>query len=153
MCSSQKIVPVDYSQLNYICFTIRKLSLLIAVIYSHTHAFPPSNLPKRIAQFHFRIVLTNISFIYCLLFCFQSVQYTFRRDLRWCPTFSKLKTLVLNDYSYESTDCSALACMLQHAPVLEKLTVLFCNTVRRRQLPLQIELYSTLLFIYLGDII
>lgn len=54
----------------------------------------------------------------------------FRRDLKWCPTFSKLKTLVLNDYSYESTDCSALACMLQHAPVLEKLTVLFCNTVQ-----------------------
>ncbi|KAL6868266.1 hypothetical protein ACP4OV_015111 [Aristida adscensionis] len=51
--------------------------------------------------------------------------YIFRRDLNWCPTFSKLKTLLLNDYWCEPADCRDLACILKHAPILEKLTILF----------------------------
>ncbi|KAL6658558.1 hypothetical protein ACP70R_004144 [Stipagrostis hirtigluma subsp. patula] len=51
--------------------------------------------------------------------------YIFRRDLRWCPTFSKLKTLSLDNYWCELAGCPALACLLEHAPVLEKLTILF----------------------------
>ncbi|KAL6652171.1 hypothetical protein ACP70R_011096 [Stipagrostis hirtigluma subsp. patula] len=56
--------------------------------------------------------------------------YIFRRDLRWCPTFSKLKTLLLNEYWCEPTGCRALACILEHAPVLEKLTVLLSCKVQ-----------------------
>ncbi|CAL4910373.1 unnamed protein product [Urochloa decumbens] len=52
----------------------------------------------------------------------------FRRDLKWCPIFSNLKTLELNEYWCNSGDLSALACILQHSPVLEKLTLqLFCK--------------------------
>ncbi|TVU04665.1 hypothetical protein EJB05_47795 [Eragrostis curvula] len=47
----------------------------------------------------------------------------FKRDLRWCPTFSMLKTLLLNEYWCVPDDFSALACMLEHSPVLEKLTL------------------------------
>ncbi|XP_066342804.1 uncharacterized protein [Miscanthus floridulus] len=56
-------------------------------------------------------------------------RYIFRRDLRSCPTFSYLKDLVLNGYWCEPADCCALACILEHAPVLEKLTVLFSEKV------------------------
>ncbi|KAF8664820.1 hypothetical protein HU200_054546 [Digitaria exilis] len=48
--------------------------------------------------------------------------YVFNRDLEWCPTFSKLKTLVLG-YWFVSTDLSALIWFLRHAPLLEKLTL------------------------------
>ncbi|KAL6658245.1 hypothetical protein ACP70R_003831 [Stipagrostis hirtigluma subsp. patula] len=47
--------------------------------------------------------------------------FILKRDLRWCPTFSKLKTLLLNEWCV-ATDDRALICILQHAPVLEKLT-------------------------------
>ncbi|RCV15475.1 hypothetical protein SETIT_3G059100v2 [Setaria italica] len=52
----------------------------------------------------------------------------FRRDLIWCPIFSNLKTLLLNEYWCVPGDLSALACILEHSPVLEKLTLqLFCE--------------------------
>ncbi|XP_037487182.1 F-box/LRR-repeat protein At3g26922-like [Triticum dicoccoides] len=44
------------------------------------------------------------------------------RDLKWCPTFTKLKTLLLNDWCL-AADHNALICFLQHAPILEKLTI------------------------------
>ncbi|CAN6340594.1 unnamed protein product [Urochloa humidicola] len=47
----------------------------------------------------------------------------FRRDLKWCPIFSNLKTLELNEYWCVPGDLSALACILQHSPVLENLTL------------------------------
>ncbi|CAL4994591.1 unnamed protein product [Urochloa decumbens] len=46
----------------------------------------------------------------------------FVRDLRWCPIFSKLKTLLLNYELCDPSDCT-LVCILGHAPVLEKLTL------------------------------
>ncbi|CAO2152638.1 unnamed protein product [Urochloa humidicola] len=46
----------------------------------------------------------------------------FNRDLRWCPTFGKLKTLLLNEWCV-AADLSALVCILKHAPILEKLTL------------------------------
>ncbi|CAO2148743.1 unnamed protein product [Urochloa humidicola] len=49
--------------------------------------------------------------------------FIFRRDLRWCPTFGRLRTLLLNDYWCTPTDLRALSCILQHSPVLEKLTL------------------------------
>lgn len=57
--------------------------------------------------------------------------FIFRRDLRWCPTFSKLNTLVLNSYLCEPAD-RTLLCFLEHAPVLEKVTVLFSRKVEHK---------------------
>ncbi|TVU26446.1 hypothetical protein EJB05_28993, partial [Eragrostis curvula] len=50
-------------------------------------------------------------------------KFIFKRDLRWCPTFSKLKTLLLNDYWCVPNDFRPLACILECSPVLEKLTL------------------------------
>ncbi|CAN6362543.1 unnamed protein product [Urochloa humidicola] len=46
-----------------------------------------------------------------------------RRDLKFYPTFNKLRTLLLNEYWCEPPDFSALASLLEHSPVLEKLTL------------------------------
>ncbi|KAL6868158.1 hypothetical protein ACP4OV_015003 [Aristida adscensionis] len=49
------------------------------------------------------------------------VMVTFKRDLRCCPTFSQLKTLVLNDWCL--VDLHTLPYFLQHTPILEKLVL------------------------------
>lgn len=54
----------------------------------------------------------------------QPVQHTFRRDLKWCPTFKLLKKFVLDEH-WCVPDVCALACILQNAPVLEELSLLF----------------------------
>ncbi|XP_066342837.1 MEIOTIC F-BOX protein MOF-like [Miscanthus floridulus] len=46
--------------------------------------------------------------------------FIFKRDLKGCPTFSKLKTLLLNEWCV-AICLSALVCVLEHSPVLEKL--------------------------------
>ncbi|KAL6658208.1 hypothetical protein ACP70R_003794 [Stipagrostis hirtigluma subsp. patula] len=46
--------------------------------------------------------------------------FVFRRELRWCPTFSKLKKLLMNDWCV-AIDMRALVCILEHSPVLENL--------------------------------
>ncbi|KAM0900133.1 hypothetical protein ACQ4PT_020841 [Festuca glaucescens] len=48
--------------------------------------------------------------------------YVFKRDLIWCPTFSKLKTLLVGEWCMDA-NLGALMCLLQHTPVLEKLTI------------------------------
>ncbi|CAM0947458.1 unnamed protein product [Alopecurus aequalis] len=50
-------------------------------------------------------------------------KFIFTRDLKHCPTFNKLKTLVLNEYWCEAPDMGPLACILKNSPVLEKLTL------------------------------
>ncbi|TVU26124.1 hypothetical protein EJB05_28659, partial [Eragrostis curvula] len=47
----------------------------------------------------------------------------FRGDSRWCPIFRNLKTLLLDDYWCVPDEFNALACILEHSPVLEKLTL------------------------------
>ncbi|RCV06752.1 hypothetical protein SETIT_1G188800v2 [Setaria italica] len=47
--------------------------------------------------------------------------FVFNRDLKWCPIFTKLKTLLLDEWCV--ADCNALICFLQHSPALEKLTL------------------------------
>ncbi|TVU16815.1 hypothetical protein EJB05_36970, partial [Eragrostis curvula] len=47
----------------------------------------------------------------------------FRGDSRWCPMFRNLKTLLLDDYWCVPDEFNALACILEHSPVLEKLTL------------------------------
>ncbi|GJN01651.1 hypothetical protein PR202_ga18931 [Eleusine coracana subsp. coracana] len=49
--------------------------------------------------------------------------FFFERDLKQCPTFSKLKTLLLNDHWCVPPDFLSLRCILEHSPVLEKLTL------------------------------
>ncbi|KAJ1255675.1 hypothetical protein BS78_K172900 [Paspalum vaginatum] len=70
------------------------------------------------------VLLEGLSEAADLTLLSDPTMYIFRRDLRWCPTFSKLKTLLINDYWCEPTDCRPLACILEHSPVLEKLTIL-----------------------------
>ncbi|OQU76083.1 hypothetical protein SORBI_3010G090600 [Sorghum bicolor] len=55
-------------------------------------------------------------------FCDTSDSTTNGRDLRWCPVFTNLKTLLLNGYWYVPDDFHALVCILEHSPILEKLT-------------------------------
>ncbi|KAJ1275097.1 hypothetical protein BS78_05G110000 [Paspalum vaginatum] len=52
----------------------------------------------------------------------------FRKDLTWCPVFSKLKTLLLSDWCV-TYDLRALICFLQHSPILEKLTLQLSKTL------------------------
>ncbi|CAN6352455.1 unnamed protein product [Urochloa humidicola] len=60
-------------------------------------------------------------------------QYIFKKDLRWCPIFSKLKTLLLNEYWCVPDDFRALVCILEHSPVLEKLTLELSSEKDRQQ--------------------
>nr|AAX96375.1 expressed protein [Oryza sativa Japonica Group]ABA91920.2 expressed protein [Oryza sativa Japonica Group] len=53
--------------------------------------------------------------------------FILKRDLKWRPTFTKLKTLLLNEYWCVPDDFSALTCILQHAPVLENLILQICS--------------------------
>uniref|UniRef100_M8BWR9 F-box domain-containing protein n=1 Tax=Aegilops tauschii TaxID=37682 RepID=M8BWR9_AEGTA len=50
-------------------------------------------------------------------------KFIFSRDLKYCPTFTKLKTLLLNEYWCEAPGLDPLACILKNSPVLEKLTL------------------------------
>ncbi|WVZ53594.1 hypothetical protein U9M48_004512, partial [Paspalum notatum var. saurae] len=49
--------------------------------------------------------------------------YIFKRDMKWCLTFRKLKYLSLNEYWCVPPDFHALTCILEHSPALEKLTL------------------------------
>ncbi|CAL4937865.1 unnamed protein product [Urochloa decumbens] len=49
--------------------------------------------------------------------------YVIRRDLKRCPTFSRLKILVLNQY-WCVPDIHPLKCILEHSPVVEELCLL-----------------------------
>uniref|UniRef100_A0A0D9XQ43 FBD domain-containing protein n=1 Tax=Leersia perrieri TaxID=77586 RepID=A0A0D9XQ43_9ORYZ len=41
---------------------------------------------------------------------------------QWCPKFTKLKTLLVNDW-FMTSNMSELASLLEHAPLVEKLTL------------------------------
>uniref|UniRef100_K3ZMC4 F-box domain-containing protein n=1 Tax=Setaria italica TaxID=4555 RepID=K3ZMC4_SETIT len=53
----------------------------------------------------------------------ESTTFIFKSDLKQCPTFSKLKTLLLNDHWCVPPDFSALTCILKNSPVLEMLVL------------------------------
>uniref|UniRef100_A0A453N1H7 Uncharacterized protein n=1 Tax=Aegilops tauschii subsp. strangulata TaxID=200361 RepID=A0A453N1H7_AEGTS len=55
--------------------------------------------------------------------CRRRAEFIFSRDLKYCPTFTKLKTLLLNEYWCEAPGLDPLACILKNSPVLEKLTL------------------------------
>ena len=52
----------------------------------------------------------------------QCVQYIYKRDLESCPIFGRLKSLLL-DMWCRTVDMHALVRILQHTPILEKLTL------------------------------
>ncbi|KAL6846023.1 hypothetical protein ACP4OV_023471 [Aristida adscensionis] len=60
---------------------------------------------------------------FVLDFCTQKVSFVYKRDSRWCPTFSNLKTLLLNGRWCVPDDFCALVGILEHSPVLEKLII------------------------------
>ncbi|CAN6216745.1 unnamed protein product [Urochloa humidicola] len=53
----------------------------------------------------------------------ESKTLIFKMDLKWCPTFSKLKTLLLSDYWCVALDLDTISCILKNSPLLEKLTL------------------------------
>ncbi|CAO2145952.1 unnamed protein product [Urochloa humidicola] len=62
------------------------------------------------------VLLHGISQVKTLGLAAGAETFIFRRDLKWCPTFSHLKTLELNEHCVH-----ALSCILEHSPVLESL--------------------------------
>ncbi|KAJ1275047.1 hypothetical protein BS78_05G106800 [Paspalum vaginatum] len=69
--------------------------------------------------------------------------FVFKRDLRWCPMFRKLKTLLLNEYWCVPNDFVALACILEHSPVLEKLTLQLFSEGLERKVEMKLCVSST----------
>ncbi|XP_066342649.1 putative F-box/LRR-repeat protein At3g44810 [Miscanthus floridulus] len=69
------------------------------------------------------VLLKGLSQVQSLVLISAPNQIIFKSDLRWCPMFSNLKTLLLNGYWCTPDDFSALACILEHSPVLAKLTL------------------------------
>ncbi|XP_066342580.1 uncharacterized protein [Miscanthus floridulus] len=68
------------------------------------------------------VLLRGLSEAKSLVLKSASDVFIFKRDLRWCPVFTNLKTLLLNGYWYVPDDFHALACIFEHSRVLEKLT-------------------------------
>ncbi|KAM0913674.1 hypothetical protein ACQ4PT_012020 [Festuca glaucescens] len=69
------------------------------------------------------VLLGGISSAKHLKLLSGSRNFVFTRDLKHCPTFSNLKTLLLNEYWCEAPDLDPLACILKNSPILEKLTI------------------------------
>ncbi|XP_039787067.1 FBD-associated F-box protein At4g10400-like [Panicum virgatum] len=58
-----------------------------------------------------------------LALVFVPITFTFNMEMKHCPTFRKLKSLLLNDFWCVPPDFHALTWMLKHSPVLQKLTL------------------------------
>ncbi|EES08163.3 hypothetical protein SORBI_3005G073800 [Sorghum bicolor] len=64
------------------------------------------------------ILLQGLSEVQNLvLISLDTCMFIFRRDLKFCSSFSKLKYLLLDEYWCEPADFSALACLLKLSPV------------------------------------
>ncbi|CAN6374651.1 unnamed protein product [Urochloa humidicola] len=82
------------------------------------------------------VLLSSISKAKTLVLAACTKTFIYRRDLKLCPTFSQLKCLILHDYGVAQdnkslvlcvTDVHALACILEHSPVLEELYLILCK--------------------------
>ncbi|CAL4988988.1 unnamed protein product [Urochloa decumbens] len=69
------------------------------------------------------VLLEGLSEAKSLALVAETRTFIFTRDLKRCPTFSKLKTLLLNEYWFRGPGFNALICILKHTPVLEKLVL------------------------------
>ncbi|CAN6357155.1 unnamed protein product [Urochloa humidicola] len=79
------------------------------------------------------VLLEGLSEVKDLALISAPEQYIFKKDLRRCPIFSKLNTLLLNEYWCVPDDFRALVCILEHSPVLEKLTLEVSSKEDRQQ--------------------
>ncbi|CAN6169859.1 unnamed protein product [Urochloa humidicola] len=68
------------------------------------------------------ILLEGLSKVKNLALIAKSKTFIFKMDLKWCPTFSNLKTLLLGDYCCVDLDLDTISCILKNSPFLEKLT-------------------------------
>ncbi|TVU33891.1 hypothetical protein EJB05_15705 [Eragrostis curvula] len=68
------------------------------------------------------VLLEGLSEAENLTLISKSRTFAFERDLKQCPTFGKLKTLLLNESWCVAPNFTALTCILKHSPVLENLT-------------------------------
>ncbi|WVZ51230.1 hypothetical protein U9M48_002391 [Paspalum notatum var. saurae] len=60
--------------------------------------------------------------------------FVFHGDLELCPTFNKLRVLVLDDWWFVHRDFYGLNCILKHSPVLEKLSLrLFLKGTKHKE--------------------
>ncbi|CAM0150803.1 unnamed protein product [Urochloa decumbens] len=82
------------------------------------------------------VLLSSISKAKTLVLAACTKTFIYRRDLKLCPTFSRLKSLILHDFGVVQdnkslvlcvTGVQSLACILEHSPVLEKLCLIFCK--------------------------
>lgn len=79
------------------------------------------------------VLLNGLSEAKSLELIAEPCVFILKRDLMWCPTFSKLKTLLLNDWCIKvNLGAGALMRFLQHTPVLEKLTIQLCQAPSNR---------------------
>ncbi|WVZ53535.1 hypothetical protein U9M48_004462 [Paspalum notatum var. saurae] len=70
------------------------------------------------------LLLKGLSQVTELELSVESTVFIVNRDLKLCPTFRKLKTLFLSEWCPGVyADCNVLTCILQHSPILEKLTL------------------------------
>nr|TKV99865.1 hypothetical protein SEVIR_8G072200v2 [Setaria viridis] len=74
------------------------------------------------------VLLQGLSETQALVLTATIRMYVIRRDLKRCPTFRQLKTLVLNEY-WCVPDIHPLKCILEHSPVLEALCLLLFSQV------------------------
>uniref|UniRef100_A0ACD6A5Y1 Uncharacterized protein n=1 Tax=Avena sativa TaxID=4498 RepID=A0ACD6A5Y1_AVESA len=72
------------------------------------------------------VQLVGLSTATCLELIASAKMVTFKRDLRYCPEFSKLKSLLLSDWCLVA-DFQTLVYFLHHTPVLERLTLKLCK--------------------------
>ncbi|CAO2143637.1 unnamed protein product [Urochloa humidicola] len=71
------------------------------------------------------VLLQGLSKVQCLVLISVNETTILIRDLKYCPIFRNLKTLLLNEHWCVPADFGALTCILEHSPVLEKLTLLY----------------------------
>uniref|UniRef100_A0ACD5UEP7 Uncharacterized protein n=1 Tax=Avena sativa TaxID=4498 RepID=A0ACD5UEP7_AVESA len=70
------------------------------------------------------VLLNGLSEVAELELSVGSKVFIVNRDLKLCPTFSKLKTLLLSEWCPDiASDLNVLSCFLNHSPILEKLTL------------------------------
>uniref|UniRef100_A0A8I6Y1M7 FBD domain-containing protein n=1 Tax=Hordeum vulgare subsp. vulgare TaxID=112509 RepID=A0A8I6Y1M7_HORVV len=70
------------------------------------------------------VLLKGLSQVAALELWIHPEVFIINRDLKLCPTFSKLKTLLLSKWCPGiASDLNILSCFLKHSPILEKLTL------------------------------
>nr|XP_051226621.1 uncharacterized protein LOC127344397 [Lolium perenne] len=68
------------------------------------------------------MILDRLSGVTNLTLMSEPTTFIFRKDFKWCPMFSNLKTLLLSEWCVVP-DFSGLIYFLQHSPIMEKLTL------------------------------